>query len=260
MTENFQPSSIENIDQAVFNWIDIDLNIFSNTNEGWKKVPVIFSSPERSWSSKVNKDARDEKFSLKYPIITVTRKGFSRPKSKNAALQGSSFSSNPYTLALPIKTDINHDKTSQRANADSKRFAGTLNSKKVKTKKVIYNIYSIPVPTFVEVSYSVEMISNFQSQMNEILSPFLKHSRNINGFKLLQNNHAYECFYDEQIEDSSNIEDFSEQEREIKYSFNLTVKGYINVGELNDNGPSIIRSENRPEIVFKAEIVAGKIP
>lgn len=255
MTEKFQPSTIENIDQTVLNWIDQDLNIFSNTTDGWKKVPVIFSSPERSWSSRADDNVRDEKFTLKYPIISISKKGFSRPKNKNAALQGSPLSSNPLTFALPIKIDINQEKTAQRSNADSKRYAGTLNSKKSKTNRIIYNIYSIPVPTFVEISYVIELISNFQSQMNEMLSPFLKYSRNINGFKLVNNGHGYECFIDESIPDSSNLEDFSQQERELKYSINLTVKGYLNIGDANDKGPSIIRSENRPELVFKAEII-----
>jgi len=255
MTEKFQPSTIENIDYAVYNWVNDILNIFSNTNEGWKKVPVIFSSPERSWSSRADDSIRDEKFTLKYPIISVSRGDFSKPKGKNAALQGSPLSSNPISLMLPISEELNQEKTSERANADSKRYAGTLNSKKAKTNRKIYNIYSIPVPTFTEIMYTIELISNYQVQMNEMLSPFLKYSRNINGFKLLNNNHSYECFIDENISNNSNLEDFSEQERELKYLIKLNVKGYLNIGDANDKGPSIIRTENRPELVFKAEII-----
>ncbi len=253
--ENFQPSTIENMDAAIYHWINDELNIFCNTIDGWEKVSVNFSSPERSWSSKSDKDARLNDSLLKYPLISITRKGFKKPKQKSGILQGSAFAPNSTRITIPIKSDINHDKTSHRANADSKRYAGTLNSKKIKTEKVIYNIYSIPVPTFTEVVYNIEMISNFQLQMNDMLSPFIKYSSNINGFKLIENNHAYECFMNEDIQDSSNLEDFSDQERELKYSFDLLLRGYLNVGGNNDKGPSVIRTENRPELVFKAEII-----
>ena len=55
----FMPSTIETVDVALYNWLDEELNIFCTTNEGWKKVPLIWSMPERSFQIKDNKDLRN---------------------------------------------------------------------------------------------------------------------------------------------------------------------------------------------------------
>ena len=55
-----QPSTLETIDFALFDFINDKMNNSSTTNEGWKKVPVICDSTERAILSKNNKDLRDE--------------------------------------------------------------------------------------------------------------------------------------------------------------------------------------------------------
>lgn len=258
----FQISTLENIDAAIFEYIDEKLNIFSNTDEGFKKVPVLFSSPERSFFSKNMKDNREQnQAALKYPIISISQKNIRKPKAKEASLQGNVFSPNPFAQAIPVYIKINEEKTGDRANADSKRYAGTLNSKKIETKRTIYNIYKIPVPTFIEIDYSISIITNFKTQMNEILSIFIKSSRNANWFKLIRNGHGYECFYEENFNNESNTDDFTEQERKYEYNFVIKAKGYIHVGEENEIEPHIFKVENQPEIIFKGELImSGEIP
>ncbi len=177
------------------------------------------------------------------------------PKAKNGSLQGSAFRNASISLVLPIHAELNPEKTADRANADAKRYAGTLNVRKRPTSRPIYNVYSIPVPTFVEVKYEISLISNFQQQMNEMLNPFIKYSSNINGFKLLYNGHGYECTFDESISNASNLADISDTERVVEYNFNITVRGYIHHGDVNDKAPTVIRQETRPEIVFKTELI-----
>ena len=248
-------SKLEDFDISLYDYINDYLNIFCNTENGWTKVPVIFSTPERSWSSKSDDVERDlGHLSLKYPIISVARKNIEKPLSKDASFQGNVFSSNPFMMAVPIYFSINSEKTADRANADSKRYAGTLNARKIKTKRTIYNVYKIPVPTFTVISYELSIVCNFQSQMNDILGVFLKSSRNSNWFKVVRNGHGYEGFYDESFTSNSNLENMNDEERKVEYSFSLKLKGYLHEGEENDKGPSVIRVENQPEIVFKAEI------
>ena len=54
----FQASTIETIDKSVFNYLE-SLNLFTTTNKGWKKVPVVWATSERSYLSKKDKDLRD---------------------------------------------------------------------------------------------------------------------------------------------------------------------------------------------------------
>lgn len=255
MTQVFTPSTLENIDFAFFEWVDEELNIFCQSSDGWKKVPVIFSAPERSWMSKAFKDLHDNKHSLKYPIISVARKNISRPKVKKGALAGSYLGNTELSGSLSIFKKLNSEKTSDRANMDVHRTRGVINFPKKKTHRPIYDIYKIPFPTFVVVTYDISIRTNFQEQMNEIISPFLKFPKNTHGFKLLRNGHSYECFMGESFNNSSNQDSLDAEERRFEYTFNLEVYGYLMHGESNDKGPTIVVTQNRPEIVFKTEFV-----
>lgn len=251
----FNPSTIENIDLAIFDWIDQDLNLFAETVDGWKKVPVIFSTPERSWMSKGLKDLHDNKYTLKYPLISVSRGNINRPKQKSATLQGSYFGNTQFSGSLTIHKKINHEKTSERANMDSLRTTGKINFPRKKTNRVVYDIYKIPFPTFVIVDFEISIITNFEEQMNSLLQPFLKYGKNAQAFKLLKNGHSYEIFVGEQFNNSSNKNEMDAEERKIEYTFQIQVYGYLMHGQDNDKGPAIVVTQNRPELKIKSEFI-----
>ena len=69
----FGASKLENIDAAMYNYVDKELNLHANTTLGWKKIPVIWGSAERSYNSKRDQSIRDETGALIYPIISVER-------------------------------------------------------------------------------------------------------------------------------------------------------------------------------------------
>ena len=57
---NINPCSIETIDRALMKWVDEDMDLYCTTNEGWKKVPCLWSTAERARQSKGAREARDE--------------------------------------------------------------------------------------------------------------------------------------------------------------------------------------------------------
>jgi len=65
----YEPSTIENVDVAVYKWLDEKLNLHTNTNMGWKKTPVIWVSGERSWQVKNKKELRDSNNNFILPVI-----------------------------------------------------------------------------------------------------------------------------------------------------------------------------------------------
>ena len=67
-----QPSTIETIDTAIYNLINNGFDLHVNTNSGFRKVPVLWMSPERAVNSK-DKDIRDSVGKLKLPLISVER-------------------------------------------------------------------------------------------------------------------------------------------------------------------------------------------
>ena len=60
------PSKIEDIDFAVYKFVDEELNISVDTNEGWEKVPVLYSLPERACQSINGR-------TLIYPLISINK-------------------------------------------------------------------------------------------------------------------------------------------------------------------------------------------
>ena len=69
----FMPSTLETIDHAMYRWLDETLNLYTTTNKGWTKVPVVWVSAERAYQIKNNKELRDSKGTLKLPIITIEK-------------------------------------------------------------------------------------------------------------------------------------------------------------------------------------------
>ena len=49
-------SSIEDIDYAMVSWLKEDLELSTITNEGNKRVPVLWQTPERAFQIKNDKD------------------------------------------------------------------------------------------------------------------------------------------------------------------------------------------------------------
>tara|TARA_R110002074_G_scaffold305198_1_gene476425 strand:- start:104 stop:595 length:492 start_codon:yes stop_codon:yes gene_type:complete len=69
----FMPSTLETIDRAMFGFAEGELDLHVNTNKGWKKVPIIWVSAERSFQIKADKDLRDSTGVLKLPLMTIER-------------------------------------------------------------------------------------------------------------------------------------------------------------------------------------------
>ena len=81
------PSTLESIDEALFGYID-DLDLKATTNKGWKKTPIIWTSAERSYQIKNDKDIRDGVGSLILPLITVERTSVVKDMSKKGVFWG----------------------------------------------------------------------------------------------------------------------------------------------------------------------------
>ena len=61
--EILMPSTIENIDMALFEYIDNKLNLSCTTNKGFEKVPVIWVSAESLPNQEQQRVARRQRIS-----------------------------------------------------------------------------------------------------------------------------------------------------------------------------------------------------
>jgi len=259
--EIFMPSTLETIDYAVYNWLNDDLNIFATTNKGWKKIPIVWASPERA-KFRDDKEVRDSTGALIFPVVSVERGAISKELSKRTKvyapiqrmkdIQGGQ---------LVISRVINQEKTSNFATADAyktKRADGDPDRNRPRNnKKVVYQTKSIPIPTYLEINYSITVQTEYQQQMNEALSSFMAHERPgpDNYFMVQHDGYKYEAFMDTSYEMNNNISNLEEEERRYQTKINIRVIGYIFSPDENGNRPRITTRENAVEFKISRERV-----
>jgi hypothetical protein len=245
---NIAASNIETIDGAFLNYVE-NLNIHCTTINGWTKVPVIWSSAERSYQIKNNREIRDKNGSLIPPIISLERTSTTKDPSEKG-----SFWANvsPRDDRRVITKILNQEKTSNFANADSLKRTGQVNfitSKK--NQKQVYKSISIPIPVYISVEYKINILTNYQAQMNEAVQPFM--ARTGQNYFIIQNeSHRYECFMNQNF-DQESITNLGEEERKYKTTITVKVLGYL-IGEgVNQEKEQQKIEENPVEIKLPKE-------
>ena len=269
--ELIMPSTLETIDRAFYTWVDEALDIFSTTQKGWKKVPVIWVSAERAFQIKDKKDLRDKQGKLKLPLITIDRtsivKDSTQPGKVTAHIPfswGSDSSRAHKGGSITIARRIQQEKTSNYASADSARKRGAIGETTVghgqlnfprKNKKVVYETITAPLPVYINVTYSLKIRAEFQQQINEILTPFIVKTGQINNFTLSYDNHRYEGFLPKDFGQNNNVADMGEDERSFETSIDVRILAHLIGSGDNQETPKIVRRENFVQIRMPRERV-----
>jgi hypothetical protein len=251
------PSTLELIDQALFDYIG-GLDLRSTTNKGWKKIPIIWTSAERSYQIKNDKDIRDGVGSLILPIITIERKSFVKDMRKKGVFWGN-IDRNKEGGSISYVRRINQDKTSNFANADSYRLEDQLNFPR-ENKKIVYETISIPMPTYIEISYMISLRTEYQQQMNELMAPFVTKTGAINYFVMRPEGHFYEGFIQGNFMGDNNLAGLGEEERKYETKIDIKVLGYLLGEDNNQETPKMVISENAVEVKIPRErVIVGDI-
>jgi hypothetical protein len=241
------PSTLENIDTAVFRFVDETLNAHVRTNQGIEKVKVLWFGSERAYQIKNNKDLRDSVGKLRLPIITVARTGVSKDDAFKGAVQSEELDNNK----IMIKRVIKQDKTQNFKNADRRRETGD-NTGPTTSKKVVYETISIPRPVYVACTFEVFIRTEYQQQMNQIL-PLLISERKRN-FTVQNGGYKYEAFIDSDFGTSSSG-NLGEEERIFTAKATIKILGYLTGNDHNDDEPFIQRKESVVEVKISRERV-----
>ena len=249
----YEPSTIETVDMAMFEWLNEEMDLHTTTNRGFKKVPVIWVSAERAYQSKRSKEMRDKEGALILPLISLERSGFSKdPANKGVAWGNIPPQGDVKGGSFEITRVINQGKTANFANADSKRRTGQINFP-TKNEKIVYETITIPFPVSINANYVIKLRTEYQQQMNTLLQPFMTRTGNINYFKVKKDGHVYEAFIDSDFTSDSNVEDMGEDARMYESQISIRVLAYL-VGEgANQEKPSIVRRENAVEVKIPRE-------
>jgi hypothetical protein len=273
----FQPSTIETIDFAVFQWLNEKMNIHSTTNEGWRKVPVIWTSAERAHQIKNDQDIRDSSGMLKYPIITLERTTINKDPQKKGSVPANIRDVNDEKGGtITIARRIQQDKTSNFQNADLNKLLGasqnikrgnsrTLQNKaglyelrdqrSLSNKKVVYETVTIPIPVHVTVMYNIFIKTEYVQQMNEIITPFFTKNGNTRSIILNKDNHRFEAFMNGDFTQENNYSSLNEERKVYGSKISLEVLGKLIGSDVNQDRPKIVIRENAVEFKFSRESV-----
>ena len=269
---SLSPSTIEDIDYAIYNYINDELNIYTDTNRGFEKVPVIYSIPERAYQIKNDPTLRDQNGrTLIYPLISILRNGMAKNpsnKGKYGVYVPPYFDYYKRGGAIPVVRTVQQDKTKNFANANAVRshMSGTGVNKNYQTfpgvnKNIVYETLMIPMPTYVEVTYNVGVVTEYQQQMNDIMAPFLAKSSTPSVFRVSHEGNAYEAFIEPDFSFENNSSGLDVNERIFKTNINIKVLGYLIGSDKNQDTPVPVARQSAAKIRIQRERrIVGDIP
>lgn len=255
-----EPSTIETIDLAIYKWLDEELNLHTNTNNGFKKVPVIWVLGERAHQVKNDFALRDTQGTFILPVITLERTGMNKDLTKKGAVWSAIHEfKDEKGGAYQVGTRIVQDKSSNFARTTNKRKFNQLNYPN-KNKKVVYETLSIPLPIYVTVAYTIEIKTQYQQQMNDIMAPFITLPGGINSFITTHDGHKYTNFIKGEIAQENNTNKLGEEERLFTSKITIETLGYLIGADKNQNKPKVSIRQNIVEVkIPKETVIIGDI-
>jgi len=269
----FAPSSLETIDGAMLRFIDEELNLSVTTNNGFKKVPVLWVTAERAYQIKHSKDLRDDEETLILPLITINRASVNKDPNKRGTVFANLYPEpDAKGGTITIARRINQKKTAEFQNAYAKRKFGidrnvssknfNTNKRNMSTQRVVYETITIPIPTWVTINYEVTLRTEYQQQINELIRPFITVPGNSRmPARISYENHFYEVFIDGTFSNNSNKANLGMEQRNYEQTISIEVLGYLVGAGKNEEQPLIVRRENAVEFKMGREkTIFGDIP
>jgi len=255
--ELLKPSTIENIDTGFYNWVKDDVNISLTTNNGYRKVPVVWLGAERAFQIKNNQLLRDSAGKLIMPLMTVHRDSVAKDPNFKGTFQAhiAEFSDEKGGVVIAHQ-EVNQEKTRNFENARKARIlkdpSGTATNREgFKTRKLtVYNNYTTPLPSYITVMYTITVRSEYQQQMNDLITPFIIKTGQINGFVFKNQGWSYEGFIQQDFAETKNLDNMAEEERMFETKIQVKVLGYL-IGDPNNRDKPIV---SKRETLVKVEI------
>ena len=265
-----QPSNMENIDTAFFEYLDETLNIFCTTNKGRTKVPVIWAGAERSYQIKHNKNIRDKNGILILPLLTVERTSVVKDLQRKGPVVGNIKPPNlddPRGYrggSIKYARRIQQDKTANFLNADAfrKRRPGMIGADnnpnfqvRKRGEKIVYETVTVPQPVYIDITYAVTLRAEYQQQINEMVAPFVTKTGAVNQFVMRRNSHLYEGFIQSEFGQDNNLSSMEAEERKFSTKIDIKVLGYLMGAENNQENPVASIRENAVQLRIQRERV-----
>ena len=250
-------STLEDVDFAVYSFFNDKLELKTKTNKGFKKTPIVWAGSERGHNIKNDEINRDLVGQVVLPIISIERDSVKKTEKSRSI---------PYAFVDPrgdlkggfltVNRIIKQDKTSNFANADAYRRKGQLNYPIYKNKdngKIVYETITIPIPIYVDVGYKVVLRTEYQEQMNDLLTPIIRVPNAQRRIHVTHGVNRYEAWIEEDYGISNVVSNYETNERKYEATISMNVYGYLIGDGANQTQPRTVRRENAVQIRFARE-------
>ena len=284
--------TLEDVDRSVFNLFDKQLPLQAKSNgDGVKKIPVIFATGERFAVLRRKEPLRDKTGAIILPLISIMRSGINQDPDNGI----SGGQTSPIVIKRRLSKDnpiykrlINeHRLKNQDDNAEdshnlspvgSGAIPGTIGSRRTPPQQTeesrsgnllkpqlsnnIYETLTIPPVKYYTATYSITFWSQYTQEMNNMLMTIMS---------LYQNNHRrtfkletdkgywFVGYVSGDLNPENNTDDFKDEERIIKCTFDIKVNAYIIAPQYPGSPSYIRRYVSAPTIEFDTFSTVGKI-
>jgi len=286
----FPEAGIEQMDRALFELFDKRVSFQVKVESQSTKVPVVFSTGERFALTRRRSPIRDRNNALILPIISIHRMNIETQPSQGGYGTAISYrNQQSYVIKKRLdnrdrnyqnivnKIGIKNQKNvaSRAGFLDNDIFPGNIaKAARVASRRNdknltfiddpsgdllrndignnIFEIITLPYPKFVTVSYEITFWTQYTTQMNQMIETMIsQYDGQTYGFKITsKSGYEYVAYVKSPMSNADNFSDFSQDERIIRYTFNVVIPGYL-LATNNPDVPGPIRKFfSAPQIEF----------
>jgi len=273
------PCGIRDIDEAMVRLFRDDIGFRVNnivTQIGPKNISkpqVIFATGERFALIKKLSPPRDKGKTLILPAISIRRMSISQTSDDVAGRGMNQFTGNLVIKRLLSPEDRDYQNLVNKQGLQN--MQGILNGLPTTTRETgsdksevevvqgglleptldnnnIYEIISIPQPQFFTAKYEVVFWTGWTQHMVYMMETFMSSFLPQGRMHKLKTDKGYWFIAktEDTFENGENVDDFTEDERVLRYTLNISVRGYLLAPQHPTNMVPVRRWLSSPNIVF----------
>lgn len=262
--------TVEDVDRSIFELFDKQLPFQYKHNDGQRRAPVIYASGERFAVLRRRKPLRDKSGALILPLISIMRTNLQQAH----AYGGGISDTKPQVVRRRLsEKDPLYQRLLNKSgfdNSDDLAIEGVPKPGAIATRsrtigrnneRAIYEVITLPPVKYFTATYEVTFWAQYTQQMNDMVSS-LMHLYQWNPQRTFRletpKGYWFVAYVGEQLTTGDNFDNFTDEERLVKYSFEVTVPAYQVAPTAPGLQSSVRKFVSSPDIVF--EINIGRVP
>lgn len=283
--------TIEDVDRAIFDLFDKDLDLFYKHEGAVTRVPVVFATGERFAILARNKPLRDANDTLILPLLSIARTSIAKQMSRGTSTNQTApvrlkrrLSKKDPTYQMIMNKEALKNQDNRASNAHligtergegtkpgeiaTRRHLNETNSAyrsgrllEQKGNNNIYEIFELPNVKYYTATYDVTIWTQYTQQMNDLVMAFMNspHTGSKITFRIeTKKGYYFVAYLDGDLTPGNNFDEFTDSERIVRYSFTMSVPAYIINPDYEGSRNEIRRFISAPQITF--DITAVNAP